>query len=98
MALLVALPPVAAAFDHEQLVAELGRRVLRDEMTRRDGYIYGMDVGQALTELAHGGQREPYERLRAFGLQELVYRSGENPWADGFVVWRVKRGTAPDAS
>lgn len=96
--LLLCAPLVARALDHDRLVAELGRRVLADEMARDDGFIYGMDVGQALTELAHAGRREPYARLRDLGLERLVYRSGENPWADGFVVWRVKRGVAPDAS
>ena len=88
----------AHALDHAGLVDELGRRVLRDEMARSDGYIYGMDVGQALTELAHAGRREPYEKLRELALKQLIYRNAQNPWADGFVVWRIKAGEPPDAS
>jgi hypothetical protein len=98
MLLLLCAPVAAHALDHDRLVAELARRAMDDEMARADGYIYGMDVGQALTELAHAGRREPYGKLRALGLERLVYRSAENPWADGFVVWRIKAGTAPDAS
>lgn len=98
LAVLLAAPLTARALDHERLADELERRVLRNEMARSDGYIYGMDVGQALTELAHAGRREPYEKLRQLGLERLVYRSSDNPWADGFVVWRTRPGARPDAS
>jgi len=98
LALLLAAPAAARALDHEPLVAELGRRVLRGEMARADGYTYGMDVGQALTELALAGRREPYEKLRERVLEQFIYRSADNPWADGFVIWRLKPGARPDAS
>jgi hypothetical protein len=98
VALLLAAPLAAHALDHEGLVEDLGRRVLRGEMARSDGYTYGMDVGQALTELAHAGRREPYEKLRELALKQLIYRNAQNPWADGFVVWRIKAGEPPDAS
>jgi hypothetical protein len=98
LALVLAAPLAAHALDRDGLVAELERRVLRNEMARADGYIYGMDVGQAMTELAYAGRREPYEKLRELALARLVYRNGENPWADGFVVWRIKSGEPPDAS
>jgi hypothetical protein len=98
MALLVAAPLTAHALDHQGLVRELERRVLRNQMARSDGYVYGMDVGQALTEFAHAGRREPYEKLRELALKQLIHRDAQNPWADGFVVWRVKAGVPPDAS
>jgi hypothetical protein len=98
LALLVAAPLAAHALDHDGLAGELGRRVLRGDLARSDGYIYGMDVGQALTELAHAGRREPYQKLRDVALKQLLHRSAENPWADGFVVWRIKAGEVPDAS
>jgi hypothetical protein len=98
IALLLAAPLAARALEPEPLVTELGRRVLRGEMARADGYTYGMDVGQALTELALAGRREPYEKLRGLALQHFIYRSAENPWADGFVIWRLKPGARPDAS
>jgi hypothetical protein len=98
LVLLLTVTAPARALDHERLVDELERRVLRGEIARSDGYIYGMDVGQALTELAHASRREPYAKLRDLSLKHLVYRSADNPWADGFVVWRVKAGERPDAS
>lgn len=98
LVLLLAAPLAAQALDHDRLADELERRVLRNQMARTDGYAYGMDVGQALTELAHAGRREPYEKLRQLALDRLVYRSSDNPWADGFVVWRTRAGARPDAS
>lgn len=67
-------------------------------LARPDGYIYGVDLGQAMTELAKAGEREAYSRLRDLAASAFIRQDAQDTYTDGFVAWRVKPGETPDAS
>lgn len=69
-----------------------------EALIRSDGYIYAVDVGQAMTELAVAGEREAYASLRALAVRSFVQVDPQNPYINGFVAWRIRPGNPPDAS
>lgn len=87
-----------AQVDRAALVRNLANRVDKWELGRSDGYIYIVDVGGAMTELAEAGEKAWYMKLRAYAVKDLILKDPDNPWADGFVGWRYKSGTPLDAS
>jgi hypothetical protein len=92
--------PVVSAVTHEIAVARIREKLAggTDRLLRPDGYIYGVDVGQGMIELAKAGDRDGYRKLRALAVGQFVQFDRQNPYIDGFVAWRIKPGQKPDAS
>jgi hypothetical protein len=68
-----------------------------DDLLRRDGCLYAVDVGLLILGEALGGDRSRYQRLTDLARRELVV---EKPAGLDLpaVVWRRRPGQAPDAS
>ncbi|TNE49852.1 MAG: hypothetical protein EP343_10510 [Deltaproteobacteria bacterium] len=63
-----------------------------------DGYTYAVDVGHLLVYAALRKDKELYDKMRNFAVQNLVVDDPEVPYTKGFVLWRFKEGEKPDAS
>lgn len=87
-----ALADIQAALD-----GEVATWVRGDELVRENGYLYAVDVAQLMLAAARGAQRATYEGLHPLALGFVVDRR-DDPYTAGFVAWRVKPGTPPDAS
>lgn len=71
------------------------RAWLREGPARRDGFTYGMDVAPLLLYAAERRDEALATLLRGPALDLIV--SGEAA-TDGFVLWRQKKGVAPEVS
>lgn len=69
-----------------------------NELARADGYVYTVDVAQLLTYAALRRDSALYQMLRSYAVAELIQNSDSDPYVRGFVAWRRKQGTPPDAS
>jgi hypothetical protein len=65
---------------------------------RPDGYIYSIDVGQLLIYAALRRNERLYTTLRDFVSEKLIRDDPSDPYTQGFVIWRYRDDTAPDAS
>jgi hypothetical protein len=68
------------------------------DLARPDGYVYAVDVGDALVYAAKRGRADLYDALRRVAVDLFILEPPDDPRARGFVAWRRKPGTAPDAS
>jgi hypothetical protein len=69
-------------------------------LRRKDGFIFAVDVAQLLWYFAEAADREPYDALRDFAVKHLIVDIKEDPFTQGFVLWKCKGepNEAPDAS
>ncbi len=63
-----------------------------------DGYTYAVDVGHLLVYAALRKDKELYNQMRNYSVQNLIVNDPEVPFTKGFVLWRYKEGEKPDAS
>lgn len=63
---------------------------------RRDGFLYGMDLAQALLYAAERGDLALYQKLRPAAARVIV--TAGDAYAQGFVLWRVKDDVPPEVS
>lgn len=97
-----ATPPALPRAELRALRADLGRLAERwfdrDRLRRGDGYTYAVDVTQLMLHAAHVGRLDLYLRLRDFAARHLLLDDPADPYTQGFVVWRWRPDTPPDAS
>jgi hypothetical protein len=74
------------------------KRVLSGMLERSNGWVYTVDVALLMIFAANEGDRELYEKLRELAASRLVVDSPDDPYTQGFVLWRYKEGETPDAS
>lgn len=67
-------------------------------LARCDGYIYGIDVSQALIYLAIAGDRQYYNALKSLVIKRFILADRSDPYTDGFARWRYKSDERLDAS
>jgi hypothetical protein len=61
-------------------------------------YVYAVDVAQLMWYFAQAGDLQPYLALRRFAAKNLVVDNRDEPFTQGFVLWRCRAGEKPDAS
>ena len=83
---------------YAQLSSRIQRQWDRDTLLRPDGFTYAVDVGQLLIHAVHSEDKSTYERIRDGAVPLLVQNDPDDPFTRGFVAWRIKSGTPPDAS
>jgi len=78
---------------------ELARaRIEAGTLARTDGFVYAIDVALMMIYAANERDQPMYAALTGYARSHLVLRSPDDPYIDGFVVWRAKDGVEPDAS
>jgi hypothetical protein len=90
--------PSGARETKEELHRLARERVLSGHLERADGWIYTIDLSLLMIFAALERDRELYLRLESFASNRLVLDSKDDPYTRGFVLWRYRAGTAPDAS
>ena len=81
-----------------QLEQRVQEWVAAEQWSRPDGYTYAVDVGQLLIYAALRGNEGLYASLREFAIKNLIRDDRSDPYTQGFVIWRYKPDTTPDAS
>ncbi len=85
----------------DRLHTSLSSRLLTQPLSswaRPDGYIYAIDVAQLLIYAARRQDSNLYLRLFQFAKEHLILNSPDDPFTQGFVLWRYREGSLPDAS
>jgi len=92
--------PADAEGLRRDLHAVVAERVQDGRLARQDGYVYAVDIGQLCLYAARVGDRELYETLRDDAREHLIVDVADDPYTQGFVLWRHSPdGDAPpDAS
>lgn len=90
--------PSGARRTKEELHRLARERVLEGRLQRADGWIYTIDLSLLLIFAALEKDLELYLSLQSFATNHLVLDSGNDPYTRGFVLWRYREGTPPDAS
>jgi hypothetical protein len=90
--------PEDARRTKEELHRLAKERVLEGRLHRADGWVYTIDVSLLMIFAAGEGDLELYRALERFASAKLVLDSADDPYTRGFVLWRVREGTPPDAS
>ena len=72
-------------------------RAGRGALARADGWVYTVDVAQLLDAAARMGDEELYSTLHPIATRALVEWQ-HAAYVRGFVAWRTKEGSPPDAS
>lgn len=80
-----------------RLDAEMRRWLGAEGPQRRDGFLYGLDVGPLLLYAAQRGDQALYQQLLPFA-QQLVMNEASDPYTRGFVLWRRRNGQPPEVS
>ncbi len=65
---------------------------------RGDGFTYTVDVGHLMVYAALIKDKPLYQLMRDFAVKNLLQNSKDDPYTKGFILWRYKKGEAPDAS
>jgi hypothetical protein len=68
------------------------------QLARPDGYVYTVDVAQLLNYATLTADSALYWPLREFAIRKLLSDTVADPYTRGFVRWRYKDGSPPDAS
>lgn len=68
------------------------------DWAREDGFTYSVEVGQLMAHAARRGLHDLYAPLRDHAVTHLVLDDPADPFTRGFVLWRHRPETAPDAS
>lgn len=68
-----------------------------NKLARDNGYIYGVDIGQALVYAAQANDRALYDKVRPI-VDHLVIDNRSDRYTQGFLRWRWRPGEAVDAS
>ncbi len=68
------------------------------QLARPDGYVYTVDVAQLLNYATLTSDSALYWPLREFAIHKLLSDTVADPYTRGFVRWRRKEGSPPDAS
>ncbi len=82
----------------DSLYQQLQVLVAREQGSRPDGYVYTVDLSQILIYAALNKDRRLYAPLRDFAVRNLIVDQKSDPYTRGFVLWRYRQGTPPDAS
>ena len=90
--------PYAARSTKAELHERVKARIDAGMLARTDGWVYAIDVALLMIFAANEGDEAMYGSLRAFALERLVLRPEDDPYTNGFVVWRTREGSEPDAS
>lgn len=90
--------PEGARVTKNELHRLVKERVLRGDLSRADGWVYAVDVALLMIFSAKEGDRELYDTLRKFAVAHLVLDDESDPYIRGFVLWRYREGSEPDAS
>ncbi len=90
--------PEGARKTKEELHRLAKERVLEGRLERTDGWVYAIDVSLLMIFAAGEADEELYQALERFASAKLVLDLGDDPYTRGFVLWRVRDGTPPDAS
>ena len=76
---------------------EMQRQVRGAGLTRRDGYLYTLDAAPLLLYAARRRDQALYTELLE-RVRPLVWNRARDPYTRGFVLWRYKKGQAPEVS
>jgi hypothetical protein len=90
--------PEDARRTKEELHRLVRERVLKGRLARADGWTYAIDVSLLMIFAAGERDSDLYLHLGRFASEHLVLDSEDDPYTRGFVVWRVREQTPPDAS
>jgi hypothetical protein len=90
--------PEGARRTKEELHRLARERVLAGSLARADGWVYTIDLSLLMIFAAREGDRELYGTLESFASTHLVLDSEADPFTRGFVLWRYRDGSPPDAS
>lgn len=82
----------------DQLYEQVQTLLGRNQGARPDGYVYTMDLSQILVYAALNRDRRLYTPLRDFAVRRLIIDNRSDPYTRGFVLWRYREGSPPDAS
>lgn len=82
----------------DQLYAQLQVLIARAQGAREDGYVYTIDLSHILAYAAMKKDLRLYAPLRDFAVRNLIVDREDDPYTQGFVIWRYREGTPPDAS
>jgi hypothetical protein len=93
------VPPVIPQFAAaaQLLDAEVHRAVAGGKLARADGYVYGQDLAALLLYAARRGDSELYTMLLPTAHQ-LIQQNPDDPYTNGFVLWRGRDGARPAQS
>ncbi len=83
---------------HSRIYEQAQTLIAQGQGARPDGYIYTVDLTQLLTYAALNKDRRLYIPLRDFAVRHLIVDNGSDPYTRGFVIWRYREGSPPDAS
>jgi len=72
--------------------------IRKGDWAREDGFTYSVEVGQLMAHAARRGLRDLYTSLREHAVTHLILDDPADPFTRGFVIWRQRPETAPDAS
>lgn len=82
----------------DRVEALTGAWIRAGEWAREDGFTYSVEVGQLMAHAARRGLRDLYAALREHAVNHLILDDPADPFTRGFVIWRHRPETAPDAS
>lgn len=79
------------------LDSEMRRWLKASGAARRDRFTYGMDVAPLMLYAALRGDAALYQQLLP-AARKLILDSEDDPYTQGFVLWRAKDGVKPEVS
>jgi len=68
------------------------------DWARADGFTYSVEVGQLMAHAARRRLEDLYAPLREHAVRNLILDDPGEPFTRGFVLWRHRPDTPPDAS
>lgn len=83
---------------HDRIYEQAQALIARRQGARPDGYVYTVDLSQFLAYAALNKDRRLYTPLRDFAVRHLILDNSSDPYTRGFVLWRYREGSSPDAS
>jgi hypothetical protein len=83
---------------HNGIYEQAQALIAQEQGARPDGYIYTVDLSQFLAYAALNKDRRLYTPLRDFAVRHLILKNSSDPYTWGFVIWRYREGSSPDAS
>lgn len=83
---------------HNRIYEQAQALIAQGQGARPDGYVYTVDLSQFLTYVVMQKDRRLYTPLRDFAARRLILNNSSDPYTRGFVLWRYREGSSPDAS
>jgi hypothetical protein len=83
---------------HNRIYEQAQVLIAQGQGARPDGYVYTVDLSQFLAYAALKKDRRLYAPLRNFAVRHLIVDNSSDPYTRGFVLWRYREGSSPDAS